>query len=111
MAVQTFRHAAKLSPSGHRLLDRLLVMLAMLYNAALEERMHAWRMSGKSISLYDQFRSLTAIRNQDPERKAISVLVARSALVRLDQAMQGSFLPVGASHGWWEYRINAKAQR
>ena len=61
MAVQTFRHAAKLSPSGHRPLDRLLAMLAMLYNAALEERIHAWRMSGRSISPYDR------CADRDPE--------------------------------------------
>ena len=89
MVVQTFRHAAKLSPSGHRLLDRLLAMLAMLYNAALEKRIHAWRMSGRSISPYDQFGALTAIRKQDPEWRGIPVLVARSALDRLDRAMQG----------------------
>ena len=41
MAVQTFRRAAKLSPSGHHLLGRLLAMLALLGNAALEERILA----------------------------------------------------------------------
>ena len=75
-------------PRGQRLLDRLL---AMLYNAALEERIHSWRMSGRSISLYDQFGSLTAIRKQEPEWIGIPVLVARSALVRPDRAMQGFF--------------------
>ena len=89
MAVQTFRHGAKLSPSGHRLLDRLLAMLALPYNVALEERIHAWRMSGRSVSLYDRFGSLTGIRKQDPEWQGIPVLVARSALVRLDRAVQG----------------------
>ena len=88
MAVQTFRHAAKPSPSGHSLLDRLF---AMLYNAALEERIHAWRMSGRSISLYDPFASLTVLRKQDPEWQDMSVLVARSALLRLEPAMQGFF--------------------
>ena len=89
MAVRTFRHAAKLSPSGHRLLDRLPAMLALLYNAAHEERIHAWRMSGRSISLHDRFGSLTASRNQDPEWRGIPVLVACSALFRLDRAMHG----------------------
>ena len=65
VAVQTFRHAAKLSASGHRLLDSILAMLALLYNAALEERILAYRMSGKSISLYDQYKSLTTIRRED----------------------------------------------
>ncbi len=86
MAVQTFRHVPRLSPSGHRRLDR---RLALLYNAALEERILAWRMSGRRISLYDRFASLTALRKQDPERPENSVLVARLALLRLERAMRG----------------------
>ena len=88
MAVQTFRHAARLSPSGHRLLDRLR---APLRNAALEERIHAWRMSERRISLYDEFASLTVLPKQDPEWQEMSVLLARSALRRLERAMQGFF--------------------
>ena len=64
MAVQTFRHAAMLSPSGYHLSDRLL---AMLCNPALEERIHARRMSGRSIFLHERLPSLTAIRKRDPE--------------------------------------------
>ncbi len=110
MAVQTFRHAAKLSPSGHRLLDRLLAMLALLYNAALEERIHAWRMSGRSISLYDQFASLTVLRKQDPEWQEMSVLVARSALLRLERAMQGFFSRVksGREPGFPRFRARGR---
>ena len=85
MAAQTFRHAAQLSASGHRLLDRILAMLALLYNAALEERIQAYCRSGKSISLYDQYKSLTEIRQDHADWRAISVLVARSALARLDR--------------------------
>ena len=50
----SFRHAAKDSASGHRLPDRILAMPALLCSAALEERIKAHRMSGKSISLHDQ---------------------------------------------------------
>ena len=112
MAVQTLRHAAKLSPSGHRLLGRLLAMLAMLCNAALEERIHARRMSGRSISLYDQFGSLTAIRKQDPEWKGKPVLVARSALVRLDRAMQRLFSRVksGSKPGFPRFRVRRRCR-
>ena len=81
MAVRTFRHGARLSPSGRRLLDR---HLALLCNPALEERILAWRMSGRGISLYDRFASLTALRKQDPEWQEISGLV-----VRLERAMPG----------------------
>ena len=39
-------------------------MLAELYNAELEERFLAFRMAGKSLGLYDQFRSLTLLRQR-----------------------------------------------
>ena len=101
---------AKFSPSGHRLLDRLLAMLVLLYNAALEERIHAWRMSGRSISLYDRFGSLTAIQKQDPEWREIPVLVARSALVRLDRVMQGfsSRVRSGKKPGFPRFRARSR---
>ena len=86
MAVQTFRHAAKLFPSGHRLPDRLP---ATLCSAALEARNHARRASGRRVSLQGRFGSPTAIRKQHPEWQGPSVLVARSAPVRPGRAMQG----------------------
>ncbi len=115
MAVQTFRHAAKLPPFGHRLLD---ILLALLCNAALEERIHAWRMSGRRISLFDPFGSRTAIRKQDPEWQGIPVLVARSVLVRLDRAMRGflsrvktgrkpEFPRFRARSGYRSYRVHS----
>ena len=42
-------------------------MLALPFNAALEECILAYRMSGKSISLYDQYQSLTKIRREAAE--------------------------------------------
>ena len=49
-------------PGFRTWVNSILAMLALLYNAALEERILAFRMSGKSISLYDQYKSLTTIR-------------------------------------------------
>ena len=86
-AVQTFRHVAILSASGYRPPDRILSMLALLCNAALEECISAWRRSGAGISLYDRFRSLTAVPRQDPDWRRIRVLVDRSAAVPLNRAI------------------------
>ena len=66
MAVLTVRHATELSASGHRLLDRILAMLALYYNAAVKKRFPAYCMSGKSISHYDHDKSLTTIRRDIP---------------------------------------------
>ena len=110
MAVQTFRHAAKLSASGHRLLDRILAMLALLYNAAIEERILAYRMPGKSNSLYDQHKSLTTIRGEDAEWREIPVLVARSSLSRLDRAIKAFFSRVqsGREPGYPRFRARSR---
>ena len=99
MAVQTFRHSAKLFPSGHRLLDRFFAMRASLHEAALEEPDHALRMSEKSISLDDRFRSLTAIRQRDPACQAISLPMIHSALIRPDRAMQAFFSRMKSGKG------------
>ena len=110
MAAQTCRHAAQLSASGHRLLNRILAMRALLHNAALEERILAYRMSGESISLYDQYKSLTEIRQSDADLRAISALVARSALARLDRAMKAFFARAqsGAKPGLPRFRARSR---
>ena len=66
-------------------------MLARLYNAALQERRDAYRMAGKSVSLYEQMTELTAIRGDDPEWAALDTSVGRGVLRRLDRAMNAFF--------------------
>ena len=41
--------------------------LGMPCDAALKERILAWQRTGQSTSLYDRFRSLTAVRRKDPD--------------------------------------------
>jgi putative transposase len=62
-----------------------------LYNAALEERIGAWKRARKPIRLYDQQRELTELRASDADASAVPVLVARSALHRLDRAFAAFF--------------------
>lgn len=92
----------KLRPTRaqHRLLEHALNLQRQLYNAALDERIGAWRKAGKSISLYDQMKSLTQIRADDLEGYgAMPVAMSRWTLKRLDEAMQGFFRRVKASKG------------
>ena len=106
----SIRHAASLSASGHRLLDRILATLTQLHNAALEERILAYRISGKSISLYDQYKSLTTIRRENAEWRDIPVLVAPSALSSLDRAMKAFFSRVqsGTEPGFPRFRARSR---
>ena len=67
MATRTLRFPAKLNPSTHHALNGFLVAQRHLWNAALEERIGAYQKPGKSISAYDQCKSLTQVRADDPD--------------------------------------------
>ena len=45
-------------------LDRLLVEQRRLYNAALEERRGAWRWERRSVTRFEQYRTLTGLAAQ-----------------------------------------------
>ena len=77
-------------------MDGVLRECATLYNAALQERRDAHRMAGKSITLYDQFRSLTGVRSDLPDWEAMSLEVGRGVLRRVDRAFQSFFRRVRA---------------
>jgi len=62
-----------------------------IYNAALEERISAWRKTGKSITKYDQFKSLTQVRADEPAMAAYAATMLRTPLVQIDEAFQGFY--------------------
>lgn len=69
MTVQRRKVTYKLYPTPRQaaVLERLLAAHQQLYNAALEERISAWRCGRHSISYEDQTKSLTAIRAELPD--------------------------------------------
>ena len=82
----------KLRPSRaqHARLAELLDQERKLYNAALEERISAWR-RGISITQNDQTKSLTEIRRFDPTYGEVPYNLSKWTLCRLDDAMKGFF--------------------
>ncbi len=88
----------KLYPSAMQAaaMDRLHALHRQLYNAALEERIDAYRKAGKSISYVEQAKSLTLIRQQNPEYLAVNAQSAQVTLKRLDLAFQAFFRRVKA---------------
>jgi putative transposase len=88
----------KLYPSRAQLaaLERLHDLHRMLYNAALEERIQAYRMARVSISYADQCKSLTVIRQQDPAYLVVNAQSAQVTLKRLDLAFRAFFRRVKA---------------
>ena len=67
-----------------------------LYNAALEERVDAWRKHGKSISYYDQQNVLPEIKAIRPEFVELGSHALQQTLRKLDLAYQAFFRRVKA---------------
>ena len=89
---RTIRTRGYLSRSGHKKLDDALRQQAMLYNAALEERLCAYRQAGETISFYNQSKSLTQVRADFPDIEgAMDRRVQVGTLQRLEKAMLAFF--------------------
>jgi putative transposase len=84
------------SPAQAVAMERLCDLHRALYNAALEERIEAYRKAGKSISFADQCKSLTLIRRECPEYLAVNAQSAQVTLKRLDKAFGAFFRRVAA---------------
>ncbi len=94
--IRTYVQPARLKPAQHRRLDALLHQLTDLWNAALQERIECYRKTGKSVSYYDQCKSLTVIRGDDESFAAFPVMAQRTPLNRLDKAFKAFFRRVKA---------------
>ena len=91
----TYRYLLRPTAGQHGRLLEMLEEQRQLYNAALQERIEAWRKARQSISKIDQFKSLTQIRADDPcGVGAGGVNIGRWTLQRVDDAFQGFFARV-----------------
>ena len=88
---RTHTRTAKLSKSGHVKVRDFLIKQGKLYKAELEERIDCYKKTGNSISLYDQCKSLTEVRADDPDYGEYSVHALRSCLLRLDKSFKNFF--------------------
>jgi putative transposase len=90
----------------HRALEHILETQRQLYNAALEERIEAYRKAGIKRTYIDQTRALTEWRQSDPEASALPVTIQRATLKRLDNAYNNFFRRVrkGATPGFPRFR-------
>ncbi len=94
--VLTFRYRLLPTKTQHRALERILESQRQLYNAALEERIGAYRKAGRTITYFDQSKSLTELRRDDAEFSSLPVNLQRATLKRLDEAHRGFFRRVKA---------------
>ena len=87
----TYRYKLLPTKAQHALLDRLCEDQRQLYNAALQERIDAWKKAGKSVTKLDQFKSLTQIRGFDQTYALVPVSMSRWSIARVDDAFKGFF--------------------
>ena len=90
VVLKTYQHRAYTSKAGYERIAEVLRESARLYNAALEEWRWAYK-AGVSVSLYSQYRELTAIRAGDAFWGVISVQVGRGVLRRVDRARRAFY--------------------
>ncbi len=75
----------------HAALRETLEQQRILYNVALEERIGAYRATGKGRSYQDQCRAVTEWRHEDPAAASVPANLQRWTLKRLDLAYGGFF--------------------
>jgi putative transposase len=101
MALRGKKHGPKLparrltlrvypTPAQNRVLNDFSELHRQLYNAALQERIGAYKV-GQPVDFAGQQKSLTQIRAESPEYKAIGRRAAKLTLERLDRAYSAFF--------------------
>ena len=94
---RTYRYRLHPTVRQTQALSRQLELQRELYNAALEERIGAWKWERRSVSYVDQCRTLTGLKAVRPEVLSSGVTLCRGTLKRLDRAFSGFYRRV--QHG------------
>ncbi len=114
--IKTYKCRVGLSKTGHERLGEVFSMSAELYNAGLESRIDCYRKTGNGRSLYDQYKELVQVRADLPEFEAVSSIVFRGVLSRLDKAYKrffkhGGFPRFKSGRRWRTIEINDRCWR
>ena len=104
--ILTYRYRLVPTKRQHRALEAILEAQRQLYNAALEERIDAYRKEGVGRTFFDQVKALTQWRQEDPEARALPVSLQRTTLKRLDEAYKAFFrrVKLGGKPGFPRFR-------
>ncbi|WP_165367463.1 RNA-guided endonuclease InsQ/TnpB family protein [Phytoactinopolyspora endophytica] len=94
------------SPSQERRLLDLLGACCEVYNAGLQERRDAWKLSQASVSLFDQFKQVSELRRVRDDVLAWGIQPLRGALRRLDEAFSAFYrrLKAGQTPGYPRFK-------
>ena len=90
--VKTYQYRAFTTRKGYAEFNRVLSLTRLLYNAALEHRVGAYKRGARvSVGYNAQSLELTSVRRDDPEFGAMSRRIQSGVLWRLDKAYSGFF--------------------
>ena len=89
--ILTYHYRLLPTKQQHRALEAILESQRQLYNAALEERIDAYRKANVTRTYFDQTKALTVWRQDDPDASALPVALQRATLKRLDEAYKAFF--------------------
>ncbi|TLX16861.1 RNA-guided endonuclease TnpB family protein [Rhizobium sp. MHM7A] len=87
----TYRFKLAPTKAQYAALSQLCEDQRQLYNAALQERVEAWKKQQISITKLDQFNSLSEIRSFDRTYSSVPSRLSRWTISRVDDAFKGFF--------------------
>jgi len=104
--ILTYQYRLLPKRNQYRALEAILESQRQLYNAALQERIEAYRKANLTRTYFDQTRALTEWRQDDEEAAGVPVNLQRATLKRLDEAYRGFFrrLKSGGKPGFPRFR-------
>lgn len=88
---RTFRYRLHPTSRQTQALLQQLDCQRELYNAALEERINVWKRDRRTVSYFEQCRTLKDLRGIRPEVFTSGVRLCRGTLKRLDRAFYGFY--------------------
>jgi putative transposase len=97
--ILTYQYRLLPTKRQHRALEEILESQRQLYNAALEERIDAYRKAGIKRTYIDQTKALTEWRHTDPDAAQVPVTLQRATLKRVDNAYGNFFRRHGSGEG------------
>jgi putative transposase len=88
---RTFKYRIYPTSSQETKLEYQLDECRWLYNQLLEERKTLWEEEKKSVSMFDQYRTIPELKKEKPELKGVHSQVLQNVAVRIDLAFQAFF--------------------
>jgi putative transposase len=109
---KTFQYRLYPTKKQRTMLNKWLALCCETYNAALQERRDAYRLTGTSIGYAHQCGELPACKEVRPELAEVNSQVLQDVLKRVDRAFDGFFQRVkeGQRPGYPRFRSRSRYQ-